>query len=69
VGGSLGSTTARFAGGDSFTLVPEDRTSGWVGKLRAVGGGNSFQIGGEAGAEQQQGRAAISLRASVIVGL
>lgn len=69
VGGSLGSTTARFAGGTAFTLEPEQRTSGWVGKLRAVGGGNGFQIGGEAGAEQQQGRAALSLRASLVVGL
>jgi len=69
IGGSLGSTTARFAGGASFTLDPEQRTSGWIGKLRAVGGGNGFQIGGEAGAEEQQGRAALSLRASLVVGL
>lgn len=69
VGGSLGSTTARFTGGTAFTLDPEKRTSGWVGKLRAVGGGNGFQIGGEAGAEEQQGRAALSLRASLVVGL
>lgn len=69
VGGSLGSTTAHFAGGANFALEPEQRTSGWIGKLRAVGGGNGFQIGGEAGAEQQQGRAALSLRASLVVGL
>lgn len=69
VGGSLGSTTAHFTGGADFTLDPEQRTSGWVGKLRAVGGGNGFRIGGEAGAEQQQGRAALSLRASLVVGL
>lgn len=69
IGGSLGSTTAHFAGGKDFTLVPEDRTSGWIGRIRAVGGGGGFQIGGEAGAEQQQGRAALSLRASLTVGL
>lgn len=69
VGGSLGSTTAKFTGGQSFTLDPEQRTSGWIGKIRAVGGGNGFRIGGEAGAEEQQGRAALSLRASLIVGL
>ena len=69
VGGSLGSTTARFTGGKDFTLVPEDRTSGWIGRIRAVGGGGGFQIGGEAGAEEQQGRAALSLRASLTVGL
>lgn len=69
VGGSLGSTTAQFAGGTPFTLDPEQRTSGWVGTLRAVGGGNGFQIGGQIGAEEQQGRAALSLRASLVVGL
>ncbi|WCT71856.1 autotransporter outer membrane beta-barrel domain-containing protein [Sphingomonas naphthae] len=69
VGGSLGATTARFGGGQSFTLTPEDRTNGWVGKLRATGGGNGFRIGGEASAEQQQGRAAIALRASLAIGL
>lgn len=68
-GGSPGSTTARFAGGTAFTLDPEQRTSGWIGKLRGVGGGSGFQIGGEVGAEQQQSRAALSLRASLVVGL
>ena len=69
VGGSLGSTTAHFTGGADFTLDPEQRTSGWVGKLRATGGGNGFRIGAQAGAEEQQGRAALSLRASLLVGL
>ncbi len=69
VGGSLGATTAHFAGGADFTLVPEDRTSGWTGKLRAVGGNSTFRLGGELAAEQQQGRAVVSLRASVQIGL
>ncbi|KKC26568.1 autotransporter outer membrane beta-barrel domain-containing protein [Sphingomonas sp. SRS2] len=69
VGGSLGSTTAHFTGGADFTLDPEQRTNGWVGKLRVAGGGNGFRIGAEAGAEEQQGRAALSLRASLMVGL
>ncbi|RVT93190.1 autotransporter outer membrane beta-barrel domain-containing protein [Sphingomonas crocodyli] len=68
VGGSLGKTTASFAGGQSFTLTPEERTSGWVGKVRAIGGNGDFRIGSEAGAEQQQGRVALSLRASLVVG-
>lgn len=68
VAGSLGSTTAHFTGGQTFTLTPESRTSGWVGKLRAVGGGQGFRIGGEASAEEQQGRAAIALRASLMIG-
>jgi hypothetical protein len=69
VGGSLGATTARFDSGQSFTLTPEDRTSGWVGKLRAVGGNSGFRLGGELNAEQQQGRAALSLRATLQIGL
>ena len=69
VGGSLGATVARFDGGQSFTLMPEDRTSGWVGKLRAVGGNAGFRLGGEANVEQQQGRAALSLRATLQIGL
>ncbi|MDB5686500.1 MAG: autotransporter beta- protein, partial [Rhizorhabdus sp.] len=69
VGGSLGNTTARFDGGTAFTLVPEDRTSGWVARLRGVGGNSQFQLGGEVGAEQQQGRAALSLRVSLQMGL
>lgn len=68
VAGSLGSTSAHFAGGQNFTLKPEDRTSGWVGKLRAVGGRQRLRIGGEASAEEQQGRAAIALRASLMIG-
>ncbi|WP_334000756.1 hypothetical protein [Sphingomonas aurantiaca] len=69
VGGGLGATSASFEGGQSFTLTPEERTSGWVGKLRAVGGGAAFRMGGEFGAEQQQGRVALPLRASLQIGL
>jgi hypothetical protein len=69
VGGSLGNTVAHFEGGQAFTLVPEERTSGWVGKLRAIGGNSGFRIGGELNAEQQQDRAVLSLRASLQIGL
>lgn len=69
VGGSLGNTTARFADGDTFELIPDARTNGWVAKLRGVGGNSNFQLGGEVGAEEQQGRAAIALRASLKIGL
>jgi hypothetical protein len=65
VGGSIGSTTAKFAGGQTFVLVPDDRTSGWTGKVRATGGNAAFRIGSEFNAEQQQGRAALSLRVSL----
>ncbi len=69
VGGSLGTTTARFEGGQAFSLVPEDRTNGWVGKLRAVGGNDDFRVAGEFGGEQQQGRVAITARISLTVAL
>lgn len=68
LGGELGETTARFATGPSFTLTPEDRTDGWVGRVRLLGGNDDFQIGGEFGAEEQQGRAALAGRATLQVG-
>ncbi|WP_157216310.1 autotransporter outer membrane beta-barrel domain-containing protein [Flavisphingomonas formosensis] len=67
VGGDLGATTAHFAGGEDFTLDPEKRKSGWIGRLRAQGGNGSFRVGGEFGAEQQQGHAALSLRVGLQV--
>jgi hypothetical protein len=69
LGGELGSTTASFAGGQAFTLIPDQRTDGWVGRFRASGGSPGFRIGGEVGAEEQQSRAAISLRATLQIGL
>lgn len=68
VGGSLGKTVASFKGGDSFTLVPDDRQSGWLGKLRLVGGGDGFRAGGEASVEEQNGRAALGFRVTLSVG-
>lgn len=70
VGGSLGDTTARFAsGGDAFTLTPDSRTDGWLGRVRLIGGNPGFTIGGDFGAEEQQGKAAISIRASLGIRL
>ncbi|GGE14088.1 hypothetical protein GCM10011529_20640 [Polymorphobacter glacialis] len=69
VGGALGATTAHFAGGADFTLTPEERTNGWVGKIRAVGGNSMFRMAGEFSAEEQQGRAAIAARVSLTFGL
>lgn len=68
IGGDLGKTTARFAGGDTFTLTPESRTNGWVGRLRLLGGNAGFTAGGEFSAEEQQGRASIAFRASLNIG-
>lgn len=69
IGGALGSTTARFAGGEEFTLDPEQRTDGWVGRLRAIGGAGSFRLAGEASAEEQQGKTALAFRVSLSLGL
>ena len=69
VGGSLGKTTASFEDGDPFVLEPEDRKSGWVGRLRGVGGNSGFHITGELGAEERESRVGISARASLVLGL
>lgn len=69
VGGSLGTTTASFKDGTPFTLVPGDRTSGWVGRIRGMAGNSGFQFGGELSAEEQQSRVAWAFRASLKVGL
>ncbi|BBC72058.1 transporter [Altererythrobacter sp. B11] len=65
VGGSLGATTAHFAGGEDFTLDPEQPDSGWYGRLRAVGGSRVFEMSGEAGAEKQYDGTALSLRGTL----
>ena len=70
VGGELGTTTARFGTGPAFTLEPDERESGWTGRVRAVGGNGYFRFGGDFGAEQRESsRWALSLRASLQVGL
>ena len=68
VGGSLGKTSAHFAGGQTFVLTPEDRQSGWVGRLRGIGGDSSFQLAGEVGAEEREDKIGLSARATVSLG-
>lgn len=65
IGGSLGDTVAYFKGGDRFTLVSEERTNGWTGRARLYGGTDTFRVGGEVGAEEQQNHVALSFRATV----
>ncbi|WP_417596267.1 autotransporter outer membrane beta-barrel domain-containing protein [Parasphingorhabdus sp.] len=69
VDGVLGVTVAQFNNGTPFTLVPEERESGWIGRLRAVAGNSGIQVGGEVSVEEQQNHAAISVRASLRLGL
>jgi hypothetical protein len=63
--GKIGSTTARFGTGAAFTLDPEQGSSGWYGRLRALGGTGDFQLGGELGAEDTNGRVGMSLRGTL----
>lgn len=65
IGGSLGDTVAYFKDGDRFTLIADDRTNGWTGRARLYGGTDTFRVGGEFGAEEQQNHVAISFRATV----
>ena len=68
LGGSLGATTAHFEGGEDFVLVPDERSSGWLGRLRLLGGSESFRLGAEVGAEQRDGDPALSARISLRTG-
>jgi Autotransporter beta-domain len=52
--GRVGNTVASFGDGTPFTLTPEDRTSGFRGGLRLLGGGSSLSFVAEVNAEQQQ---------------
>lgn len=63
--GKIGSTTAHFGTAASFSLVPEQGTSSWYGRLRAIGGSADFQLGGEFGAEDNNGRVGLSLRGTL----
>jgi hypothetical protein len=67
--GSLGKTSANFAGGETFTLSPEERDSGWLAGLRVLGGDHSMVLVGEANAEDQQGKIGIGGRFSLQLAL
>ncbi len=69
VGGSLGKTRARFEDGDMFELDPGERESGWVGRIRGIGGNSGFRVAGEIGAEEREEKVGLSARASLLLGL
>ena len=60
---------ARFEDGETFVLEPEERESGWVGRLRGIGGSSGFRIAGEIGAEEREDKVGLSARASLVLGL
>jgi hypothetical protein len=67
--GSLGKTTARFAGGQPFTLTPEERTDGWRGAVRLAGGGTGLTASVDVNAEEQQGHASVGGRVGLQLAL
>jgi uncharacterized protein with beta-barrel porin domain len=67
--GSLGKTRARFEGGETFTLTPEDRDSGWLAGLRLIGGDRGMSLAGEVDAEDQLGKVGIGGRFSLQLAL
>lgn len=69
LGSSLGNTIAAFKNGTPFALTAEERTSGWRGGLRVVGGNSGVGFVGEVNAEQQQGDVSFGLRAGVNLNL
>ena len=48
-----------------FTLTPEERTSGFLGSLRMIGGGSGFAITAELSAEEQQDKVSLGGRLGV----
>ncbi|RIV81374.1 autotransporter domain-containing protein [Aurantiacibacter xanthus] len=69
VGGTLGATTARFDGGEAFTIAADQQSSGWFARARAVGGSEVFEFGGEVGAEERFDKTAFSLKGTLRIGL
>ena len=67
--GSLGKTTANFEGGETFTLTPEDRDSGWLAGLRLMGGDSGMALTGEVNVEDQQGKVGIGGRFSLQIAM
>jgi hypothetical protein len=55
ISSSVGGTTAHFAGGQDFTLLPEDRKSGYIGTASASIGSQMFRFVASATAETRNG--------------
>jgi len=67
IGGSLGNTTAHFANGANFTIVPDKLDSAWVSEVRLLSGGLDYTWTLAGGAEQTQGKPNYNVRFSLAV--
>ena len=67
--GSLGKTSAHFADGETFTLTPEKRASGWLAGLRVLGGDTGLVLTGEVNAEDRDGKVSVGGRFGVQLAL
>lgn len=65
IGGSVGATTAHFAGGQDFTLIGDKRTSGYTGSASASVGNQSFRFVASAVSETRDGYRTIGGRIGV----
>ena len=63
--GDLGATTARIGDGESFTLLPDQHSSGWFARLRGQGGDEFYTVSGEFSLEERNSEIGYALRASV----
>jgi hypothetical protein len=67
IGGELGNTTAHFANGANFTIVPDKLDSAWVSEVRLLSGGLDYTWTLAGGAEQSQGKPNYNVRFSLAV--
>ncbi len=65
IAGELGSTTARFGDGESFTLLPDQSSSGWFARLRGQGGDEFYTVSGELSLEERNHEIGYALKASI----
>lgn len=63
--GELGGTTARFGEGASFTLLPDQSSSGWFARLRGQAGDEAYTVSGELSVEERNDKVGYGLRASI----
>ena len=63
--GELGGTTARFGDGESFTLLPDQSSSGWFARLRGQAGDEFYTVSGEFSVEERNDKIGYGLRASI----